>query len=120
MLGQLSAGVAHEINTPTGAILNVAADAQEHLRKLVLLEMGTAELPDETRRWLLERVPEILSERPTASEASVRAKRREIEQEIALPPGKEVLGLTDRDIDGRAGRGHRLQLGPELTPGSLH
>lgn len=81
-LGQLAAGVAHEINTPAGAILNVAVDAQEHLRGLVECEMSAAELPKRTRRWLVGRLSELLSGRPAASEASMRARRREIERKL--------------------------------------
>lgn len=80
MLGELAAGVAHEINSPTGAILNVSADSPEHLERLVMAEMRVADVPEPTRRWLLEVMPAVLSdEHVVGSEASVRSGRRQME-----------------------------------------
>lgn len=80
MLGELAAGVAHEINSPTGAILNVSANVAEHLERLVVAEMRVADLPEPTRRWLLEVMPTLLSaEHVVGSEASARNGRRQME-----------------------------------------
>ncbi len=107
MLGQLAAGVAHEINTPAGAILNVAADANEHLQQLVMLEMKAAELNEETRSWLAEKLQQVLAERATASEASARAKRRQLERQLrgaGLPAYRRVAGvLVSCGLDAEAG-----------------
>ena len=80
MLGELAAGVAHEINSPAGAILNVSADVPEHLERLVVAERRVASLPEPTRRWLLDVMPAILSAgHVVGSEASVRSARRQME-----------------------------------------
>jgi C4-dicarboxylate-specific signal transduction histidine kinase len=80
MLGELAAGVAHEINSPTGAILNVSADVADHLERLVMAEMRVADMPEPTRRWLIEVMPTVLSaEHVVGSEASVRSGRRQMQ-----------------------------------------
>ena len=97
MLGQLAAGVAHEINTPTGAILNVSGDIGEHLERLVMAEMHVGELPERTRRWLLEAVPRVLSADYTiGSEASVRSRRRRMERwlrDAGCPDYRRMAGV---------------------------
>ena len=83
MLGQLVAGVAHEINTPTGAILNVMTDARDHLR--ALWEGGEAclRLAEEPRSWLGKACQDILSAADQPREGSRHAARRQVEQELA-------------------------------------
>jgi C4-dicarboxylate-specific signal transduction histidine kinase len=82
MLGQLAAGVAHEINTPAAAMLNVAADAQTNLLAIVNTASRIPELPPETRQWLADLVPAILSRGLQPSDAAVRSRRRQLEQEL--------------------------------------
>ncbi|MHC4295650.1 MAG: sensor histidine kinase [Planctomycetota bacterium] len=66
MLGQLAAGMAHEVNTPTAAILNVSVDADEHLQET------------ETRRWLAKMFEALFSGGATQSESAVRGARRQV------------------------------------------
>jgi two-component system NtrC family sensor kinase len=52
MLGQLVAGVAHEINTPTGAIMNVMQDSLNRLSVLAVSAMKLASSPQSVTQWL--------------------------------------------------------------------
>ncbi|HAU37750.1 MAG TPA: hypothetical protein DCX07_08545 [Phycisphaerales bacterium] len=83
MLGQLVAGVAHEINTPTGAILNVMTDVGDHLCQLWETTSRFEELPPDARQWLVSVTGRILS-RPDEepSDAGMRSLRRTVEQEL--------------------------------------
>jgi len=82
MLGQLATGVAHEINTPTGAILNMAADMEGHLQALVELELHLSDLPAETLRWLRGILPGVLADSHIISHASARTELRRTEQAL--------------------------------------
>jgi C4-dicarboxylate-specific signal transduction histidine kinase len=108
MLGQLVAGVAHEINTPTGAIMNIANDAGTHLQDLAAAAANLHQLPEDLRRWLADAVPRILSHTATFSETMDRQARQQLElnlqhQGVANPRRvAEVLidcGLTASDAD---------------------
>ena len=82
MLGQLAAGIAHEINTPTGAILNCALDTQDHLKQIVEAAAGITDLPPETQRWLMDLVPKVLESRLQPSDAAMRTRRHELERRL--------------------------------------
>ncbi len=82
MLGQLAAGIAHEINTPTGAILNCASDTQEHLKQIVEAAAGITNLPPDTQRWLMALVPQVLEGRLQPSDAATRTRRHELEHRL--------------------------------------
>ena len=83
MLGQLVAGVAHEINTPTGAILNVVSEGTENLRRLVKSTTTELRQCDDAAEWLNAACEWIVSRPVQGSEASIRDLRRQIEQELS-------------------------------------
>ncbi len=82
MLGRLAAGVAHEINTPTAAILNVATDIHHHLQTIVDAASRTRDLPPQTRDWLAEVVPQVLAGGLQPSDATTRSRRRGLGREL--------------------------------------
>ena len=92
MLGELSAGVAHELNNPVAAILG----AVSHLRSDV--EHLTAGHPDEE---LLDRVMRTAAEREAVSTAVERKARRAIEARIGDPERSFRLvaaGILDPEL----------------------
>ena len=82
MLGQLAAGVAHEVNTPTGAILNASVDANQHLRELVTLATQPGAVPSEAEGWLGEMFAALFSKNPARSEVDLRRDRRQVEKQF--------------------------------------
>jgi C4-dicarboxylate-specific signal transduction histidine kinase len=82
LLGQLAAGVAHEINTPAGAILNVVTDSYGHLQELARLGTTFDQLPGESRDWLRGILNAVFHGPPVRSEAAVRATRRKLEEQL--------------------------------------
>lgn len=92
MLGELAAGVAHELNNPVAAI----SGAVSHLRSDV--EKLTAGHPDED---MLDRVMRIAAEREAVSTAIERKARREIEARTGnheLAYRLVASGILDPDL----------------------
>ncbi len=82
MLGQLAAGMAHEVNTPTAAILNASVDAGERLQELLASMARLDKLPIETRQWLTHMFGVLLSKGRICSETAFRNERRDIEKRL--------------------------------------
>jgi len=82
MLGQLAAGMAHEVNTPTAAILNASADANDHLRDLLAFTMRPQEFPGETRQWLAGMFDALFGKGRTRNDTDVRGERRRLERRL--------------------------------------
>jgi len=89
MLGQLVAGVAHEINTPTAAILNVTADIGEHLQGLLAATAAIQELPQADRDWIMRTSERLLAAAPCYDDSQLREARRQAQSEL------QAAGLAD-------------------------
>ncbi len=122
MLGQLAAGMAHEVNTPTAAILNSSADAAEQLRELLTLLMQPEQLTEETRRWVAEMLDRLFQKGQVRSEVAVRSERRRLEKQLRESGCREcrrtaeimvAYGVTD-SVDDAELLNH-LSRGPVLS-----
>ena len=82
MLGQLASGVAHEVNTPTGAILNASVDAGRHLQEFLALAMDPDGLSADMRKWLGEMFVALFRKGTTRSDMAVRNERRQVESRL--------------------------------------
>ena len=82
MLGQLVAGVAHEINTPIGAIMNVATDAALHLKGMTSAAESFHHMDKELGNWLDDHVPQILEHSTVLANVTDRQARRQLEADL--------------------------------------
>jgi len=82
MLGHLIGGVAHEVNTPAGAILNASIDAGHRLRRLLTLAMSTDALSDDSRQMLLRMFDSLYCVGTVRNDMASRSERRQIEQQL--------------------------------------
>ena len=97
LLGQLAAGIAHEINTPAGAILNVVTDSYGHMQEMNRLEATVASLPPATRDWLRGMLGAVFRGPAARSEAAVRAARRQLEDRLrraGLPDSRRIADVA--------------------------
>ncbi len=95
VLGNLAAGVAHEINTPAGAILNVSVDALDHLRKLISLEEALSQLPEETRQWLSGTSAGFPEEPVIVGESAGFARQRDLEKQLSAAGLSEARRVAE-------------------------
>ena len=82
MLGQLLGGVAHEVNTPTGAILNTSIDAGHRLREFLTLVMDPDGLSGDMRGWLVNMFDALFLAGTIRSDMAVRSERRQVEKQL--------------------------------------
>lgn len=90
-IGDMAAGIAHELNSPLAALTRSLEHAETDIRALV------AELPDGE---VIERIMTTAYRRPTLSAKDERARRRELAQ--AGVPDHRIRALVAAGIDSAA------------------
>jgi len=95
MLGELAAGMAHEVNTPTAAILNASVDVSDHLRELVASAMNPDTFPLDTREWIVTTFEGLFLDPTPRSESVVRSERRRVERELREIGYAEARKMAD-------------------------
>ncbi|MFU8839351.1 MAG: sensor histidine kinase [Nitriliruptoraceae bacterium] len=106
-LGELSAGIAHELNNPASAVRRAATFIAEDLRALL------ADHPDGTARTTAFQAGLDSTPLPTARQRALRAAMTEVVADRAMAHRLVDAGLTDPDVVQELTRG-RSTAGREL------
>ena len=109
-LGQLVAGIAHEVNTPVGAILSAIDEVERDYSVMLgyLIKIGH-ELSDEQKKLYKEACLFIITNRKDYSTAEIREEAKSLEKELShenINNSRSIskilaqVGFTSNDIQG--------------------
>ncbi len=98
-LGLLIAGIAHEINTPAGAIANVASDLRGRVKAITTDFLNIQELSDEEMRLLGSLAEEFTNGEYVAEGGSQWNKTREVRkwlEETGAENNKDIVAILSK------------------------